>query len=88
MKRLSLRLRQRGKLRLSEYFKELSEGDRVCLTPCLNAPPSLALNYPKAYRGLTGIIAGKQGKFYIVNVKKGSKIKKIITHPIHLKKLE
>ncbi len=84
MKRLRGKLRERGKIRLSEYFKELKVGDKVTLTPSVNVP----LNYDKSYRGLTGIVKGKQGKYYIVEVKKGNHIKKIITHAIHLKRLK
>ncbi|MEM2932808.1 MAG: 50S ribosomal protein L21e [Candidatus Pacearchaeota archaeon] len=87
MKRPRLSLRERGKIRLSEYFKELKPGDRVMLVPTLNAPLFTKLSYDKSYKGLAGVVKGKRGKCYIVEVKKGSKLKTIITHALHLKKL-
>lgn len=84
MKRLRKSLREKGKIRLSEYFKELKEGDKVAFLPS----PDFPLNYHKRYRGLTGIVRGFRGKHAIVEVKKDGKTKTIITHPIHLKKLK
>jgi large subunit ribosomal protein L21e len=84
MRRLRKSIREKGKVRLSEYFKELKEGDKVAFKPSLEFP----CYYHRRYRGLAGKVIGKRGKCYIVEVFKGGKRKLIITHPIHLIKLE
>lgn len=84
MKRLRKRIRDRGKVRLSEYFKELKKGDKVVFKPS----PDFPIQFHKRYRGLIGIIIGKRGKAYVVEVEKNKKKKIIITYPIHLKKIK
>lgn len=84
MKRLRKNIREKGKTRLSEYFKELKEGDKVAIVPALEFP----LNFHKRYRGLVGTVIGKRGRCYIVEVKKNNKRKLIITYPIHLKRIK
>jgi large subunit ribosomal protein L21e len=84
MKRLRKRIRQRGKIRLSEYFKELEIGQKVAFMP------ELSVGFErehKRYRGLVGIVKEKRGSCYVVEIKKGNKIKQIIAHPVHLKKI-
>jgi len=76
------KIRERGKVRLSEYFKELKEGDRVSIVREL----SQNSGFPRTIQGRTGTIEGKRGNAYIVNVRIG-KEKKFLIHPIHLKKL-
>jgi ribosomal protein L21E len=76
------KVRERGKVRLSEYFKELKEGDRVSIVREL----SQKAGFPKTIQGRTGTIEGKRGNSYVVNVRIG-KEKRFIVHPIHLKKL-
>lgn len=76
------KVRERGKLRLSQYFKELKEGDRVSIVREL----SQKSGFPKTIQGRTGTIEGKRGTAYIVNIRIG-KEKRFLVHPIHLKKL-
>ncbi len=76
-------VRERGKLRLSQYFQELKEGDRVAIV----REHSIKTGVPRTMQGRTGIVEGKRGNSYIVNIKMG-KEKKFIVHPIHLKKLK
>jgi len=84
MKRPRKNIREKGKVRLSEYFKVLKEGDKVCFKPSLEFP----CYYHKRYRGLVGKVIGKRGKHYVVEVFKNNRRKLIITHPIHLIKLK
>jgi len=83
MKRLRKKLRERGKVRLSEYFKELKEGDKVVFMPS----PDFPIPFHKRYRGLTGTVVGKRGRCYVVEVKRNNKKKIIISHAIHLKRI-
>jgi len=77
-------LRTIGKVKLSEYFKELKEGDSVALVK----DASHASNFPDRIHGITGVIEGKRGKAYIVRVKDFNKEKRHIVQSIHLKKLK
>ena len=74
-------VRERGKIRFSEYFKTLNEGDRVAIVK----EKSVANNLPKRVQGRTGIVAGKRGNSYIIKVKDLNKEKEFIVGPIHLK---
>ena len=80
----SKRIKEKGKIRLSDYFKELKEGDRVAVIREL----SLKTSFPKRLQGRTGTIESKRGSAYIVKVKEYNKEKKFIIQPIHLKKLK
>ena len=76
-------VRTRGKLRLSEYFKELKEGDNVAVARERSAVGS----FPKRLQGRTGTIKNKRGKAYVVEIKDQSKSKEFLIAPIHLKKI-
>lgn len=71
----------KGKISISRYLQEFSSGDRVSL----NIEPSIhkGLFEPK-YQGKSGIIVGKQGKCYQVEIKDHSKTKRLVIHPVHL----
>lgn len=83
MKRLRKRIREKRKISLSEYFKELKIGEKVAFVPELSIPR----NFDRSYIGLIGIVKGKRGKNYVVEVKKGKKTKTIITHAVHLRRV-
>ena len=77
------RYREKGKLRLSEYFKKLKEGDRVAIVK----EPSVKSGFHIRMRGKSGVIEGARGKAYIVRIKDNKKEKTLIMRAIHLKKL-
>lgn len=68
---------------LSAYFQDLKEGDRVAIT--LN--PKFPHFFPKRIIGLSGIIKGRKGMAFIIELKEGNKVKKFIIRSVHLKKL-
>ena len=78
------KIRTKGKVRFSEYFKKLKEGDRVAIVTELAEKP----RFPKRIHGKTGVVIGARGKSYIVKTKDINKEKQMIIHPIHLKKLK
>ena len=78
------RVREKGKLRLSEYFKELKEGDKVSIIKDL----AKASNFPIRMHGKTGTVKRKQGNFFVVELNDGNKTKKLIVEATHLKKLK
>lgn len=75
--------RTHGKIKLSEYFQEFKEGEKVCVVQELAVQPK----FPITLQGRSGTIIGKRGKYYIVNIKDLNKEKAYIIHPVHLKKI-
>ncbi|MDT7886211.1 MAG: 50S ribosomal protein L21e [Thermoproteota archaeon] len=77
--------KSRARRGLSQYMIDYNIGEKVHI----NINPINVITAPhKRYQGMTGVIVGKRGKAYIVEVKLGSKIKKIITTKEHLMKQE
>jgi len=77
-------VRLRGKIRLSEYFKKLKEGDVVAVKREI----SVVANFPKRMQGRTGIVVGKKGRPYIVKIKDNALEKEYLIEAVHLKKLK
>jgi large subunit ribosomal protein L21e len=84
MAQLMKRIRQKGKIKLSEYFKELKIGDSVAVVNEASVPSS----FPQRIVGRTGKIVGLRGRSKIIEMKDGSIKKQFIVHPIHLKRLK
>jgi large subunit ribosomal protein L21e len=40
----------------------------------------------RRFHGRTGRIVGKQGECYYVEIRDGNSMKKVLAHPVHLKK--
>jgi len=83
MARRGKSVREKGKLKLSSYFKSFDDGDRVALVIDTGVCASL----PKRLQGFSGKVAGTRGKYKIVEIKDGNKLKTFIVHPVHLRKL-
>jgi large subunit ribosomal protein L21e len=83
MARQRRKIREKGKLKLSSYFKKIEEGERVSIVNDVGVRAS----FPKRLRGISGRVSGSRGKFKLVEIKDGGKDKTFIIHPIHLKKL-
>jgi len=77
-------VRTRGKIQLSEYFKNLKIGDTVAVINESSIPSS----FPQRVIGRTGKIIGARGVSKIVKLNDGNMAKDFIVHPIHLKKLK
>lgn len=78
------KLREKGKIRFSDYFQEFEKGDAVSI----DRDKSLTVNFLKQLQGRTGIIEGKRGRFYVVKIKDHEEEKKFIVEPVHLKKIK
>ncbi len=78
------RMRERGKLRLSQYFNEFETGDRVTVVRELSLMPQ----FPEKLQGRSGIVIGKQGDYYIIKMKDIAKEKKYLVHAVHLRRLK
>lgn len=77
-------IRTRGKFSLKKYFQKFQEGDSVAVV----RERALFPNFPERIQGRTGVIEGKRGKAYIVNIKDQRKPKQYIIEPIHLKRIK
>ena len=76
--------RERGKIKLSQYFQKLETGDKVAL----KQEKSVQKYFPLRYKGKVGVIKEKRGRAYLVSIKDGRKEKIFIVHPINLVKLK
>lgn len=83
MARQSKSVREKGKLSLGSYFKKLNDGDNVALV----VDRGVKSSFPPRLQGYSGRVAGVRGKFKLVEIKDGNKLKTFIVHPVHLKKL-
>ena len=77
-------VREQGKLKLSKYFQEFKEGDRIAVV----REHSLNPGFPKRIQGLSGVVIGHRGRACIIQIKEGRATKTHIMEPVHLKKLK
>ncbi len=79
--KLAKRAGTRGRVSIARYLQEFSAGERVAL----NIEPSIhkGLFEPK-FQGKSGIVVGKQGKCYKVEIKDHTRTKRLVIHPVHL----
>lgn len=78
------KLAQKVKYRppITKFLQEFALGQKVAI----NHEPSSQAGMPHPrYKGKIGEIIGKIGKSYILKIKNGKKIKRIIVKPEHLK---
>ena len=78
------RKKTRGKLKLSQYFQELKEGDKVAIV----REPAAEPKFPTRIQGKSGTVTGKKGNSYVLRVMDGNEAKTYVIKPIHLKKLK
>jgi len=74
----------KGKIPITRFFTEYKEGDHVKL---LAEPAVQKALFHLRFYGKNAIVQKRRGDCYEVTIKDGSKIKTLITHPIHLRKL-
>ena len=83
MARQRKKVREKGKLRLSSYFKKIGDGDNVSVV----SDVGVRFSYPKRIKGMNGKVLGSRGRYKLVEIKDGNKAKTFIIHPVHLRKL-
>ncbi len=83
MARRAKKIRAKGKLKLSSYFKVIDNGERVAVVD----ERGVHMSFPKRLRGMSGVVSGARGKFKEVEIKDGNKLKTFVIHPVHLKVL-
>jgi len=83
MARVRKSVREKGKLRLSKYFKKFDDGDKIGIVMDVG----IRASFPKRLQGMSGKVTGSRGRFKVVEIKDGGKLKTFIIHPAHLRKL-
>lgn len=74
--------RKKGMPPLSAILREYTNGDRITVI----LEPSVQRGRPhRRFHGKTGIIMGKRGKSYLINIKDMGREKLIISRPEHLR---
>ncbi len=77
-------IRERGKIKIREYLKELKKGEKVIIK--IDSSYQKGMPLPR-FHGKIGIVEGKEGKFtYLVKIRDGGKEKIIKSHVIHLRR--
>jgi large subunit ribosomal protein L21e len=80
---LSKTPRERGRPSPAKLLKEFEVGDKVVI----DVEPSIRRGMPhRRYQGKVGVVMGRRGEAYLVDVKLGGKTKHLIVLPVHLKK--
>ena len=82
--KLSKSPRSKGKISLTKYLQNFNSNERVVL----HADPGYqkAMYHPR-FHGKPGVVVKKQGNCYVVNIMDGNKMKSLIVHGVHLKKV-
>lgn len=81
--KLRKNVREKGKVRISSYLQEFKENDKVALI----AEPAVqgGMHHPR-FQGRIGVIKGKQGTSYKVEITDGNAKKVQLVHPVHLRR--
>lgn len=79
--REKMRKEKRSKFTINRILKEFKLGEKVAIK---TDSSSSAIPF-RRFHGLTGEIAGKRGRAYIINVYDGNKLKRVIARSEHLK---
>ena len=77
-------LREKGKLSLTKFFQTFKEGDKVVLK---SESAYQRGCFHIRFHGKAGKVLGNQGRCALVEIKDGGKLKTIVAHPVHLKRI-
>lgn len=80
-KKLTRKLRRKG---ITRFLKSFEIGEKVVIVP--DPSSHKGMPFPR-YKGRVGVVTGKRGKAYLVEILDGNKKKTIISRPEHLKKI-
>lgn len=83
--KLRKNIRDRGKPPIKNITQDFSEGKKVSIS--INPSVPEGQPHPK-FHGNVGKITGKQGRAYVIDIREGGKIKKVISRPEHLVRVE
>ena len=76
--------RKRGKISIGKLLQAYSAGEKVCI----RTDPSIHKGMPhRRFHGKIGVIAGRRGRSYVVNVSAGGRPATVLVRPEHLERL-
>ena len=75
--------RERGMLPVNQYMQVFEKGDRVHIDVVPSEPSGMP--FPR-FRGKTGVVRGKQGNAYKVEITDGKSTKLLIVNSVHPKR--
>jgi len=79
------RARERGLSPITRALQKYETGERASIV----IDSSIHKGQPhNRFHGLTGTVIGSQGKAYLLEVKMGGKVKKVVVAPEHLRKVK
>ncbi len=81
--KLAKLIREHGKLSIAKYMQSFGKGDKVCLVA--ESSVQKGMYFPR-FHGRTGVVIGKQGECYAIQIDDLGMEKTVIVHPVHLKK--
>ena len=82
--KLRKNIRLRGKLSLRQYFQKFKGEEKVSLS----MEPSIQSGvYNLRFHGKIGVVTGQKGSCYTIDVRDGNKMKNILVHPVHLRRV-
>ncbi len=82
--KLTKKIKQRGIPKVNDLLKSFEIGDTVAVV--INSAVHNGMPFHN-FQGRTGKIIGMQGHCYVLKIKIGSTERKIISAPVHLKRL-
>jgi len=82
--KLMKKAKYKGKISLRGYFQIFKVGDKVLLKADTAVHKGM---YNPKYHSKSGKILGKRGNCYKLEIKDKNKIKTLIVHPVHLRRL-
>ncbi|MBI4448007.1 50S ribosomal protein L21e [Candidatus Woesearchaeota archaeon] len=83
--KLRKNVKDKGKISIRNYLQSFEKGDRVCFV----AEPTIqkGMHFPR-FNGRNGIVEKKVGGCYEVIVREGNMHKKVVVHPVHLRRAQ
>ncbi|MBW2990984.1 50S ribosomal protein L21e [Candidatus Woesearchaeota archaeon] len=81
--KLKKKKKHKGKLSLKKYLEEYKTGERIVLKPDPFVQKGI---FHLRFAGKAGVVKKKTGTCYEVVIKDFKKEKKLIVHPVHMKK--
>jgi len=84
-KLMTKHFRDKGKISVTSFLAEFEKGDKVVIKP--EPAYQKGICHLRFY-GQKGIIVAKRGTSYMVEIHDINKTKKLIVHPVHLKRIK
>ncbi|MCL4329142.1 MAG: 50S ribosomal protein L21e [Candidatus Thermoplasmatota archaeon] len=82
--KLTKRIKEKGAPAISRVLQSFEVGESAAIS----IEPSVHSGMPfHNFQGYTGIIAGKQGRCYLLDIHVGSVKKRLVVAPVHLKRI-